>query len=183
MLGYHEHGNMVYLFIFGCAGSSLLCGLFCSCSKQGLLFLVVHGLLLWWLLLLWSSKRVGFSSWGSRPLEHKFNSCGSWAYLLCSTWDLPGSGLNPRLLHCQVDSLPLSHQGSPSCGYRRFFSFLSPHHDLRFGPFLLDVLLYVVLFHKSVSNTYCLLGTVLGTEDSMKKSSPSWNLPSSEERQ
>ena len=28
-----------YLFIFGCAGSSLLCGLFSSCSQQGLLWL------------------------------------------------------------------------------------------------------------------------------------------------
>jgi hypothetical protein len=27
-------------------------------------------------------------------------------------WDLPGSGLNLGLLHCQADSLPLSHQGS-----------------------------------------------------------------------
>ena len=27
----------VYLFIFGCAGSSLLCGLFSSCGEWGLL--------------------------------------------------------------------------------------------------------------------------------------------------
>ena len=35
---------LVYLFIFGCAGSSLLCRLFSSCNEQGLLFLVVHWL-------------------------------------------------------------------------------------------------------------------------------------------
>ena len=35
---------LVYLFIFGHAGSSLLCRLFSSCSEQGLLFLVVHWL-------------------------------------------------------------------------------------------------------------------------------------------
>ena len=28
-------------------------------------------------------------------------------------WHLPPSGLNPRLLHWQADSLPLSHQGRP----------------------------------------------------------------------
>ena len=31
-----------YLFIFGCAGSSLLCGVFCSCSEWELLFVAVH---------------------------------------------------------------------------------------------------------------------------------------------
>ena len=35
-----------HLLIFGCTGSSLLRGLFSSCSKQGLLFIVVHGLLI-----------------------------------------------------------------------------------------------------------------------------------------
>ena len=35
-----------YLFIFGCAGSSLLCELFCSCGEQGLLSVAVHGPLL-----------------------------------------------------------------------------------------------------------------------------------------
>ena len=34
-----------FIYLFLAAGSSLLRGLFCSCSKQGLLFLVVHGLL------------------------------------------------------------------------------------------------------------------------------------------
>ena len=34
------------LFIFGCVGSSLLRGLFSSCGEQGLLFIVVHGLLI-----------------------------------------------------------------------------------------------------------------------------------------
>ena len=34
------------IFIFGCTGSLLLLQLFCSCGKQGLLFFVVHGLLI-----------------------------------------------------------------------------------------------------------------------------------------
>ena len=32
--------------------------------------------------------------------------------------DLPNSGIKARLLHWQVDSLPLSHQGSPINGSR-----------------------------------------------------------------
>ena len=55
------------------------------------------GFSLWWLLLLWSmgSRHVGFSSCGSRALEHRLSSCGAWAYLLCSMWDPPGPGLKP----------------------------------------------------------------------------------------
>ena len=35
----------IYLFIFGCIGSSLLlAGFLSSCGEQGLLFVVVHGL-------------------------------------------------------------------------------------------------------------------------------------------
>ena len=61
------------------------CGLFSSCSEQGLLFVVVHGLLIGWLLLLQStgSRCAGFgsvalrlSSCGSQALEHRLSSCG-----------------------------------------------------------------------------------------------------------
>ena len=36
----------IYLFIFGYAGSSLLCEAFFSCDEQGLLFVLVCGLLI-----------------------------------------------------------------------------------------------------------------------------------------
>ena len=36
----------IILFIFACAGSWLLHGLFSSCGKQGLLFVAMHGLLI-----------------------------------------------------------------------------------------------------------------------------------------
>ena len=36
----------IYLFIFGCAGPSLLCGVFCSCSERALLFVAVPRILL-----------------------------------------------------------------------------------------------------------------------------------------
>ena len=35
----------------------------------------------------------GLSSCGSRALERRLSSCGTWVYLLCGTWDLPGPGL------------------------------------------------------------------------------------------
>ena len=38
--------KLIYLFIFGCIGSSLLYAGFSSCGKQGLLFIVVRGLLI-----------------------------------------------------------------------------------------------------------------------------------------
>ena len=71
------------------------------------------GFSLWWLLLLWVLGCVGFSSCGSQVLEQRLNSCSTWAWLLCSLWQLPGSGLH--LLHWQVGSSPVSHQGSPRC--------------------------------------------------------------------
>ena len=37
----------------------------------------------------------GLSSCGSQTLEHRLNSCGTWAQLLCGMWDLPGSGIEP----------------------------------------------------------------------------------------
>ena len=35
----------------------------------------------------------GLSSCGSWELEHRLSSCGQWAELLHSMWDLPGSGI------------------------------------------------------------------------------------------
>ena len=75
----------VYLFIFGCAGSSLLRRLFSSCGKQGLLssggIQVSHcssfscgeatGT--------WALECKGSSSCGSWALEHRLNSCSTQA--------------------------------------------------------------------------------------------------------
>ena len=61
----------VYLFIFGCVGSVAVHGLS--------LVAVSGGCSLRWLLLLWSagSRHLGFSSCGSRALEHRLSSCGA----------------------------------------------------------------------------------------------------------
>ena len=39
-------GNFIYLFIFGGAGSSLICGLFFNCSEEELFFVASCGLLI-----------------------------------------------------------------------------------------------------------------------------------------
>ena len=45
--------------------------------------------------------------------------------LSCSkTWDLLDQVLNSGLLHWQADSLPLTHQGSPSVYIKKFFLFV-----------------------------------------------------------
>ena len=95
----------IYLFIFGCVGSSLLrmgflqlwragatlhrvarashCGGFSCCGAWALgtqaSVVVAHRL----------------SSCGPWALECRLSSCGTWAWLLCSMWDLPGPGLKP----------------------------------------------------------------------------------------
>ena len=80
------------------------------------LWLWCSGFSLWWFLLLRStgSGMRGLSSCGSWPLEHRLRS---WVVhelshsTACGIF--PDQGWNPRLLHWQADSLPLSHQGSP----------------------------------------------------------------------
>ena len=78
----------VYLFIFGCAGSSLLHEVFSSYREWEL-----HSSCGGWasycglrclLLLQNRSSRVC----SSQLLEYRLNRCGGWAQLLWSTWDL-----------------------------------------------------------------------------------------------
>ena len=42
-----------------------------------------------------SSCSTQLSSCSSKALDHRVNSCGPWAELLCSMWDLPGSRIEP----------------------------------------------------------------------------------------
>ena len=95
--------SFIYLFIFGCAGSWLLHGLFFSCGEEGLLSSCQA----------WASLYSGFSCCSFWAPEHRFSSHGAWAQVRLCTWDLPRSEIKPCLLHWQMDSLPLSHQGSP----------------------------------------------------------------------
>ena len=56
-------------------------GLSLVAVSGGYSWLRCAGFLLQWLLLLWStgSRRIGFSSCGSRDLERRLSSCGPWA--------------------------------------------------------------------------------------------------------
>ena len=92
--------NLFYLFIYfwlhwvftAAHGLSSLVA-----ASGGYSSLQCAGFSLRWLLLLRStgSRRTGFSSCGSRALERRLSSCGTWASLLCSMWDLPRPGLEP----------------------------------------------------------------------------------------
>ena len=83
---------------------------FSSCIERGLLFVVVHGLLIAvashcgsfsccgaWAPGSRASVVVacGLSSCGLRALERRLSSCGARAQLLRSPWDLPRPGLEP----------------------------------------------------------------------------------------
>ena len=88
------------LFISGSAGSSLLLGLFSTCSEWGYSLVAVHGLL------------IALTSFFE---EHRLQSTGSIDVverLSCSKacGIFLDEGWNPCLLHWQADTLPLSHQ-------------------------------------------------------------------------
>ena len=97
----------MYSFIFGCAGSSLLCGSFSSCGKPGLLCCDA-----------WASPCCGFSCCIAQALGHVgCSKCGSRALeprLGCSKACeiFLDQESNPHLLLSQADSLPRSHQES-----------------------------------------------------------------------
>ena len=64
------------------------------------LLIVVASFLMW--CRAWALGHVDFSRWGtwaqqlgSQALEHRPNSCSTWAQLLRSMWDLPRSGIEP----------------------------------------------------------------------------------------
>ena len=98
----------------------MLCAFFSSCNKQGLRSKVaVHGHLIVVASLVaqhgFLETQVsvvvahGLSSWRSQALEHRCMG-------LVALWHvgiLPNQAGNPCLLHWQVNSLPLSHLGSP----------------------------------------------------------------------
>ena len=123
---------VVYYFIFGSSGSSLLCVGFLQVQRAGAtLQLQCMGFSLEWLLL-WQSTGSRtccsmFSSWqhvGSVAAAHGLQSTGSVVvahrfscFAACGIF--PNQRLNLSLLHWQADSLPLSHQGNAS-----FFLFL-----------------------------------------------------------
>ena len=61
-----------------------------------------------------SSCSTQLSSRGSQALDHRVNSCGPWAELLCSTWDLPGSGIEPMFPAVAGGFFTTESPGQPS---------------------------------------------------------------------
>ena len=97
----------ISLFIFKFLAAQDLCccaQAFSSCSKQGLRFVVLRGLLIV-VASCCGARALGtrasvvvarrLSSCGLRALECRLSSCGARAQLLRSMWDLPRPGLEP----------------------------------------------------------------------------------------
>ena len=86
--------KIFYLFVFGCATSSLVCGLF---SSYGMWASHCDGFFCWGDT---GSMRLGLlacelSICGSQAREHSLNNNCAWVYLLFGMWDLPRSGIEP----------------------------------------------------------------------------------------
>ena len=75
----------IYLFIFGCVGSSLLRGVFPQLRRAGATLLCGAR----------ASHCGGFSLRSTGSRRTGFSSCGTQAQLLRSMWDLPRPGLKP----------------------------------------------------------------------------------------
>ena len=106
----------LYPCVFGCAVSSLLCGLFSSYGKQELLFIAVCGFLIAEASLVAKLRLQG--SQASGAVAPRLQSAGSIVVALglsCSTACeiFLDCGWKPSSIYQQADHLPLSHQRSP----------------------------------------------------------------------
>ena len=76
---------LLFIFIFGCVGSSLLHAGFLQLQRgRATLCCDVR-----------ASHCGGFCCCGARALERRLSSCSTQAQLLYGMWDLPGPGLEP----------------------------------------------------------------------------------------
>ena len=92
-ISYLKKKKKSYLFIFGCAGSSLLCGLFSGCRAWGLLscFCAAY-------------PCGGCSVWEPETLGSRAAVVVNGLSCSMARGIFPDQGLNPCLLHWQVDS-------------------------------------------------------------------------------
>ena len=102
--------KFIYLFIYGCVGSSFLCEDFLQLRQAGATLhrstLASHyrGLSCW--------RSTGSRCAGSRCAGSVVVAHGPSRSAACGIF--PDQGSNPCPLHCQADSQPLHHQGSPN---------------------------------------------------------------------
>ena len=100
--------KIVYLFL-AILGFRFCSGFSPAAMSTGSSLAVVHGRLS--LQSTGAQASVTEAPWAQ---EHRLNSCGTWLSCSSACWIFLDQGLNPRLLHWQADSIPLSYQGSPS---------------------------------------------------------------------
>ena len=94
------------------------CTVISSWSEQGLLLVTVQRLFLlqttgsraYWLLVVAACGCSGCDSWAP---EHRLNSCGIWAWLVCCMWDLPGPGIKPVSLALAGRFFTIEPRGKP----------------------------------------------------------------------
>ena len=103
---------LIYFFIFGCTGSSLLHSGFLVVEPGGYSSLWCAGFSLQWLLLL---RSMGSRHRGSLVVAHALSYPEACGILL-------DQGSNPCPLYWQADSYPLYHQGSPILSPTHFSS-------------------------------------------------------------
>ena len=131
--------NYLFIFIFGCTGSSLLHTGFLQLRQAGA---TVRGGAQ-------ASHCSGFSrcgarapdmrasvvaahrlsSCGSRALERRLSSYGTQAQLLHSMWDLPGPGLEPVSPALAGGFLTTAPPGKPGCFLKAFILILRSFHQ------------------------------------------------------
>ena len=106
----------VYLFIFGCAGSLVLCVGFLQLWKWGLLSSC--GVLASHCSVVSCCRTQVLGAWTSVVVARRLQSvgsvnCGTGAQLPAACGIFPDQKLNQCPLHCKVDSELLGHQGIP----------------------------------------------------------------------
>ena len=95
----------------GCAGSSLLCELFSSCSEQGLLSRCAA----------WASPCGGFCCCRAQALDRWLRGCGAQAWLLHRTCCLPGPGIEPESSALAGGLFITEPPGKPSIKFQHLF--------------------------------------------------------------
>ena len=95
----------------GCTDFRCCVRAFSSCGKQGLLFTLVHRRLI--AVASPVAEHRLQAAQASTVAELGLRSCGTWVQLFRGMWNLLDQESNPCLLHWQVYSYPLYHQGSP----------------------------------------------------------------------
>ena len=122
-----------FVFSFGCVGFSLV-----AASRGHSLQLQRTGFSLRGPLLLRSTGGfrahglAALAPWlpGSLAVGHRLTSCGTWLSCTTARGIFSDQGLNPCLLHWQMDSLPLSHQRNP-----RLYTFTPSIQQYKLGGF------------------------------------------------